>query len=97
MMLLDGVAVAGKYPYSSNLLDQESRAAACRQGSAAKSTRLFGGGLARSPMPGTDCRRRCRPCAYPVSAGENPIGFCRHRALEDVLLKMVENARDPHF
>ena len=40
-MWLECVAVPGKYPYSSNLLDQESRAAACRQGSAAKSTRLL--------------------------------------------------------
>jgi hypothetical protein len=92
-MLLDCVAVPGEYPYSSNLLDQESRAAACRQGSAAKSTRLFSCGFERSPMPSTDCGRRCGPCAYPLSAGEDPIGFCRHGALEDVLLEMVENAR----
>jgi hypothetical protein len=54
MTLLESAAVAGKYPYSANLLYQKSRVAACRQGSAAKSTRLFGGGFARSPMPVTD-------------------------------------------
>ena len=97
MMLLWGVAVAGKYPYSSNLLDEESRATACRQGSAAKSTHLFGSGFARSPMPGTHCGRPCGPCAYPLSTGEDPIGLCGHGALEDFLLEMVENAGKPHI
>ena len=64
-MLLRNATIPGKSSHSSHFLNQESRAIARRQGSAAKSTRLFGRRVKRSPMFGSGCRRCCRPCAYP--------------------------------
>ena len=60
-------------------------------------TRLFGHRVERYALSGPDRRRRCRPCAYPLPAGENTIGFQHHGAYKGIFLKVVKDTRKLYF